>query len=47
MADVKLYTRKILLHILGRLLLDESHPSVFQFLSFVENKPGKCAHVLN
>ena len=47
MTDVKLYTRRIHLHILGRLLLAESHPSVFQFLSSVENKRDKCAHVLN
>jgi hypothetical protein len=47
MTDVKLYTRRILLRILDRLFLDKSHPSVFQFLSFVENKRDKCANVLS
>jgi hypothetical protein len=47
MTDVKLYTRRILLRIFDRLFLDKSHPSVFQFLSFVEHKRDKCAHVLN
>src|SRR5712671_6321274 len=45
-TDVQTYASRIILGLVDGLLLDEPHPSVFQFLPLVKNERDERAHIL-